>query len=78
MYTPLGLKNKMVILHATATTKVRIDCTRGALLTHMPPPANVDRRCKVSGLGRGHHMPPTPQKQQHVNKHNRALAPAEL
>ena len=35
---PLGLKNKTVILHATTTTKVRIDHTKRALLTHTPPP----------------------------------------
>ena len=35
---PLGLKNKMVILHATTTTKVKIDHTKRPLLTHTPPP----------------------------------------
>ena len=61
MYMPSGLKHKTVILHATTTTttKVKLDHTKRALLTHMPPPqASVK---EFLGGGEGVVNPPLPR-----------------
>ena len=50
---PLGLKNKMVILHATTTTKVKIDHTKRASLTCMPPPQASVEDTEFLGGGEG-------------------------
>ena len=56
----------MVILHATTTTKVKIDHTKRPLLTHMPPPRATVKRLPVFGWGRGSHTLPT---LRHKSKH---------
>ena len=50
---PSGLKSKTVILHATTTTKVKIDHTKTALLTHMPPPQASVEYTEFLGGGEG-------------------------
>ena len=50
---PSGLKYKMVILHATTTTKVKIDHTKRALLTHMLPPQASVKDAEFLGRGEG-------------------------
>ena len=59
-YTPLGLKARTVMLHATTTTKVIIDHTKRTVLTHMPPSPSK-AKYSIYLLGIGHCMPPTPQ-----------------
>ena len=53
MYMSSGLKNKMAILHATTTTKVKIDHTKRALLTHMLPPQASEENTEFLGGGEG-------------------------
>ena len=53
MYTSSDLKNKTVILHATTTTKVKIDHTKRASLTHMPPPQVSEENTEFLGGGEG-------------------------
>ena len=50
---PSGLKNKTVILHATTTTKVKIDHTKRALLTHTLPPQVTQEDAEFLGGGEG-------------------------
>ena len=50
----------MVILHATTSTRSKIDHTKRPLLTHMLPPKDGAGRHRASGWGRGSHNPPTP------------------
>ena len=57
---PSGLKKKTVILHATTTTKVKIDHTKRPLLTHTLPPRATLKRSPVFGWGRGSLTLPTP------------------
>ena len=57
---PSGLKNKMVILHATTTTKVKTDHTIRPLLTHMTPPAPLQKDAEFLGGGEGIVWPHTP------------------
>ena len=58
--TPSGLKTIMVILHATTTTKVKIDQTKRQLLTHTPPPQLPVEDTKFLGGGEGIVRPPLP------------------
>ena len=71
---PSGLKNKMVILHATTTTKVKIDHTKRPLLTHMLHPGACVRTPPVFGWGRGSHTLPTPPSQKQTKRARRAPA----
>ena len=58
---PFSLKNKMVILHATTTTKVKIDHTKRALLTHMPPPQVMQKDAEFLGGGESILYTPLPR-----------------
>ena len=57
---PSGLKNKMVILHATTTTMVKIDHTKRPLLTHTLPPQPPEEYDYFLGGGEGVIYPPLP------------------
>ena len=63
---PSGLKNKTVILHATTTTKVKIDHTKRPLLTHTPPPEPLSKDHQFLGGGEGIVHSPLPH---HKSKH---------
>ena len=56
---PWGLKNKTVTLHTTIT-KVKIDQTIRPFLTHMVPPAPVQKDTIFLSGGEGIVLPPLP------------------
>ena len=57
-----GPENKMAILHATTTTKVKkkkkIDLTKRPLFTHTPPPQMPEKYAEFLGGGEGVVWPP--------------------
>ena len=59
----------MVILHATTTTKVKIDHTKRPLLTHTPPPEPPQKHHQFLGGGEGVINSPLP----HHKRKNEAL-----
>ena len=75
VYTPSGLKNKTVILHATTTTKVKTDHTKRPLLTCTLPPSAFSKIQQASGWGRGSRTLPTPLWQEQKGTGWRASAP---
>ena len=57
---PSGLKNKMVLLHATTTTKVRNRPHQKTITYPHAAPEDAAERHRASGWGRGSNNPSTP------------------